>query len=218
VPPSTAQKHSLAERLSRYERNAPEKLLPYLTGRGLGVPALEQFRLGYVEPSELDPKHYWHRMAIPYLTPTGVVQIRYRCLLDHHSPGGDPGRCPKFMGDAGQEVTLYNAHATLRSSPVVFLTEGEPDVWAVQTLTGYPAVGIPGAKSWVKHPYWARVFVGFDQIVLPADGDDAGQELAETVSNSLPEVRIVRLPDGEDANSVLARDPDEFLRRCGLAA
>lgn len=213
MPPSTAQKRSLEERLRRYEQNQ-HLLLPYLTGRGLGAAAAEQFRLGLVGPDE-DDRRLHGRMAIPYLTPTGVVQIRYRCLDAHHG-SGEPGRCPKYWGEAGTEVTLYNARATLRSSPTVFITEGEMDAVAIQSITGYPAVGIPGAKAWARHPYWARCFVGFDRLILPADGDDAGVELAEAVRADLPEVHVVRLPDGDDANSVLARDPDEFLRRCSL--
>lgn len=213
MPPSPEQKLSLAERLSRYESASP-KLLPYLTGRGLGA-ARERFRLGYVEPEADTPRTYWHRMAIPYLTPTGVVQIRYRCLLDHHGKGQDAGPCPKFLGDKGTEVTLYNAAATLDARGPIFLCEGEPDTWAVTTIAGRPAVGVPGAQAWRKHPYWARCFVGH-RLILPADGDAAGDELAATVAADLPEVHVVRMPDGDDAGSVLQRDPDEFLARCGL--
>ena len=207
MPPSTARKASLEDSLRRYE-TASQKLLPFLAARGLGEAARDRFRLGYVEPADDVPTRYWHRLAIPYLTPTGVVQIRYRRLADDNSP--------KFLGDAGEEVTLYNASATLRGGPVLFITEGEPDVWAIETLTRYPAVGIPGALSWGKHPYWARCFVNFPQLILAADGDEAGNKLADAVGKDLPETRIVRLPDGEDANSLLARDPDDFLRRCGL--
>lgn len=205
--PSTAQKHSLAERLSRFER-AKNLLLPYLADRGLGVEAADRFRLGYVEPSADEPRRYWHRMAIPYLTPTGVVQIRYRRLTEDDTP--------KYLGDPGTEVTLYNAHATLNARGPVFLTEGEMDTVAVTTLTGYPAVGIPGAKAWKAHPHWARCFVGLHRLILPADGDTAGHELADAVRTDLPETHVVRLPDGDDANSVLARSVPEFLSRCGL--
>jgi DNA primase len=215
VPPSNERKLSLEKQLLRYEASR-EKLLPFLTGRGLGAAAIDRFRLGYVEPSEEDRRAIWHRLAIPYLTPSGVVQLRFRCLDPHHTKGQDAGRCPKFLGEAGEQVTLYNAQAVLDSPAVLFMCEGEPDVWAVETLTGHSAVGIPGARSWVKHPYWARVFTGFDRIILPADGDDAGHELAEAVTKSLPEVHVVRLPDGDDAGSVLARDVEEFLSRCGL--
>lgn len=216
MPPSTAQKLSLEQRQSRYDQQRPQ-LLPSLTARGLDAEAVaDRFRLGYVAPNEEDPRRYWHRMAIPYLTPTGIVQIRYRCLIDHHGKGQDAGGCPKFLGDPGAEITLYNAHATLDAGPILFLAEGEPDVWAIETLTGYPAVGIPGAQSWDKYPHWARCFVNFERLILPADGDAAGSDLATRVAKTLPEVTVVQLPDGEDATSVLARDPGEFAARCGL--
>jgi DNA primase len=207
VLPSPAQKLSLEERLCKFE-SARLPLLPYLAERGLGAEAADRFRLGYVEPSDNEPRRYWHRMALPYLTPTGVVQIRYRRLVEDDSP--------KYLGDPGTEVTLFNAHATLGARGPVFLCEGEMDAIAVTTLTGHPAVGIPGARAWQAHPYWARCFVGLDHLIFPADGDTAGHELADAVHQSLPEVHVVRLPDGEDANSVLARDRAEFLARCGL--
>lgn len=206
--PSAAQKASLEQRLRRFESARP-LLLPYLAGRGLDVRAAERFRLGYVEPDDTEPRRYWHRMAIPYLTPTGVVQIRYRRLVE------DDG--PKYLGDPGTEVTLFHAHATLHARGPVFLTEGEMDTVAVTTLSGYPSVGIPGAKAWQAHPHWARCFVGLTHLILPADGDTAGHELADVVRTDLPEVHVVRLPDGDDCNTVLARSADEFRARCGLA-
>jgi DNA primase len=207
VLPSSAQKASLEARLLRFE-SARSRLQPYLEGRGLAEAAADRFRLGYVEPSDDEPKRYWHRMAIPYLTPTGVVQIRYRRLVEDDSP--------KYLGDPGCEVTLYNAHATLNARGPVFLCEGEMDTVAVMSLSGYPAVGIPGAQQWKAHPHWARCFVGLHQLILPADGDTAGHALADAVRHDLPEVTVVRLPDGDDCNSVLARDPDEFRARCGV--
>ena len=71
--PSTAQKLLLEERLRRFE-SARSQLLPYLAERGLGEDAADRFRLGYVEPGSDEPRRYWGRMAIPYLTPTGVVR------------------------------------------------------------------------------------------------------------------------------------------------
>jgi DNA primase len=215
MPPSAERKRSLEELSARFETASP-KLLASLTARGLGAEAASRFRLGYVEPDETVPRMFWHRMSIPYVTPGGIVQIRYRCLVDHHAKHQDPGRCPKFLGEAGQEVTLYNASAVLDATGPLVICEGEPDVWAVETLAGLPAVGVPGAESWRKHPYWARCFVGQPRLILAADGDDAGEDLAKTIRASLPEITVVRLPDGDDANSVLARDPADFRRRLGL--
>lgn len=211
MPPSSAQRQSLEALASRFEQSQ-SKLRPYLTGRGLAG-AAEPFRLGYVDPAEGVPRRYWHRMAVPYLTPTGVVQIRYKCILDHDHKAVS---CSKMLGDSGVEVTLYNPAAVLDATGPVVLVEGEPDVWAVQTLAGLPAVGIPGAQAWKRHPYWSRCFVGHD-LILVSDGDAAGDSLAETISADLPELHHVRLPDDTDSGDLLQReDAAEFRRRLGL--
>jgi len=210
VPPSSAQKRSLEVLVQRFEQNQP-KLQGYLIGRGL-ADAAERFRLGYVEPADDVPRQYWNRMAIPYLTATGPVQIRYRCVADHDCK--DRG-CSKYLGDKGVEVTLYNASTLLDARGPVVLCEGELDAVAVETIAGLPAVGVPGSQAWKRHPYWARCFVGLD-LILFADGDAAGDDLAATIAADLPEIRVVRAPDGDDANSVLQRDPADFARRLGL--
>jgi hypothetical protein len=210
VPPSTAQKHSLEALVQRFEQSQ-SRLQDYLTGRGLAG-AAERFRLGYVDPADDVDRRYWNRMAIPYLTATGPVQIRYRCIAEHDCK--ERG-CSKYLGDKGVEVTLYNASTLLDARGPVVLCEGELDAVAVETIAGLRAVGVPGSQAWKRHPYWARCFVGLD-LILFADGDAAGDDLAATIAADLPEIRVVRAPQGEDANSVLHRDPDDFARRCGL--
>lgn len=211
MPPSTEQRRSLEEQLLRYETSRP-KILGYLRGRGVEA-AAERFRLGFVEPHEDNPVRYWNRLVLPYLTPAGPVQLRYRCVADHDCKERQHG---KYLGDAGEEVTLFNASAVLSGRTPVILTEGEFDAIAVETIAGLPAVGIPGAQAWGKHPYWARCFVGHD-LILPADGDDAGMSLAAAVKADLPDVKVVRLPDGQDCNSILlAEGRAGFLARCGL--
>lgn len=210
MPPSTAQKLSLESLVQRFEQHQ-SRVLPYLTGRGLAG-AAERFRLGFVEPADDIPRQHWNRMSIPYLTATGPVQIRYRCLAGHDCK--ERG-CSKYLGDKGVEVTLYNASTLLDASGPVVLCEGELDAVAVETIAGLPAVGVPGSQAWKRHPYWARCFVGLD-LILAADGDAAGEDLAATIAADLPELRVVRLPDGDDANSVLQRDPAGFVRRLGL--
>jgi hypothetical protein len=73
---------------------------------------------------------------------------------------------------------------------------------------------VPGAQAWPKNAHWARCFVNFPRLILPADGDAAGAQFAAAVTKTLPEVSVVQLPDGDDANSVLARSVAEFLELC----
>lgn len=208
---SLEQKQFAELQCQRYKQHQTS-LSPYLDGRGLAG-AAERFRLGVVPAGPDDNARFHGRMSIPYLTPSGIVGWKYRCVQPHNCKDLDH---PKYDQPAGQKQNLYNAHAVLRGGDTIFLTEGELDTIAIETLTGFPSVGCPGAQQWKAHSYWGRVFNGFDRVIIPADGDKAGREFADTVAHLLPEAVVVQLPDGEDANSLLAKDRAEFLRRCGV--
>jgi DNA primase len=119
--------------------------------------------------------------------------------------------------DDGEEPRLYNASATLKSAPFIFITEGEIDTIAVQAITGYPACAVPGAQQWAKNRYWARCFAPFPLVIMPADGDKAGKDMARAIAVDVPQLRIVHMPSGMDANDVLRTEGAEaFLLRCDL--
>lgn len=184
----------------------------YLTTRGFTPDGVRPFRLGVVD--EHAQAFMVGRLSIPYLSPSGVLGIKYRCLQSHDcKEAGDP----KYLYDDGEEPRLFNAGATLRSAPLIFICEGELDAIAVQSLTGLPAVAVPGAQMWDKHRYWARCFAPFPLVVIPADGDNAGKQLAKAIGRDLPQLRVVHMPNGADANDVLRTEGvDGFLKRCDL--
>lgn len=183
-----------------------------MTTRGIPTEAIEVFRLGVVDDHPMD--YLVGRLSIPYLTKTGILGIKYRCMRDHDCKTDG---CPKYLYDDGEEPRLYNASATLASSPLIFITEGELDAIAVQSLTGYPACAVPGADMWARHHYWARCFTAFPLVVLPADGDKAGKALAKVVAGDLPQLRIAHMPTDKDANDVLRDEGVEaFMNRCDL--
>lgn len=209
--PSNDARTLLDRRSQQYEKNV-EQVVAYLTTRGIPEIAAERYRLGIVD--EHPAKHLIGRLSIPYQTMTGILGIKYRCLQPHNCKEES---CPKFLYDDGEEPRLYNAGATLRSAPLIFVTEGEPDTWAVETLTGYPACAIPGAQVWASNRYWARCFSPFPLVILPADGDKAGRELAKAMAKDLPQLRVAHMPEGMDANDVLReRGVEEFLALCDL--
>lgn len=209
--PSSDARSLLDTRSREYEANR-EQVLAYLTTRGIPDVAAERYRLGIVEGH---PDEWLNgRLSIPYLTPSGVLQLKYRCLRGHDCKAAG---CPKFLYDGGNQLFLYNGHAALEASPLIFVTEGEPDTWAIETLTGYPSVAIPGASAWVKNRYWARVFTAHRRVILPADGDRAGKELADAMSADLPQLQVARMPNELDANDVLRTEGVEaFLSRCSI--
>jgi Toprim-like len=183
---------------------------------------MERFRIGVVVEPEPGHEHLKGWMCIPYLTVSGPVHLKFRCLENHRCK--DHGH-PKYMGpasDAGRvekgapKAWLFNAQAVLTAEDWIVITEGELDAVAVETLADMPAVAQPGSTIWAKVPYWPRVFDGLKPIVL-ADGDRAGREAAQQVAASLWDARVVQMPEGEDANSFLVTyGVDEFYRRLGV--
>jgi hypothetical protein len=213
--PSNEQRALLDKRSQAYEENAPQAA-DYLTTRGFteaqALAAVERFRLGVV--NEHPQEWLIGRLSIPYMTMTGILGIKYRCLRDHDCK---IEKCPKYLYDDGEEPRLFNSGATLRSAPLIFITEGELDAIAVQTFTGFPAVGVPGADMWARNKYWARCFAPFGLVVMPADGDKAGKDLARAVAKDVATLRVVHMPNELDATNVLARQgATGFLERCDL--
>lgn len=205
---------SLDQRSRRYEKNA-DLAADYLKARGFGdlaTDAVAEFRLGVVDEHPLG--YLVGRLSIPYVTASGIIGLKYRCMADHDCK---TEKCAKYLYDDGEEPRLYNASATLRTAPLIFLTEGELDAVAVATFTGFPACAIPGAQMWAQHRYWARCLSPFRLVILPADGDAAGKTLAKAVGTDVPQLRVVHMPEGRDASDVLASEgSDGFLRRCEL--
>lgn len=170
----------------------------YLATRGLNKEVAEQFTLGCV-PAGQD---YAGRLSIPYITPNGVVQIKYRCTDMSHEQDGKHNCKAKYIYEAGCGTHLYNARALIGASEYVILTEGEIDALSVQGLTGIPAVGYPGVKNW--KPFYRLCFTGVSEIVVLADGDDVGRETARRIAEMIGmSARVVDLGDGYDANSFI---------------
>jgi DNA primase len=218
--PSSAQRASLVERQRRYQAHDRATLLAYLASRGLDEATTDRYGLGIV-PSSEDRAEIAGRLAIPYLTPAGPLGMKFRCIDPVHGDhkGDEAGKCPKYIGDPGFHPPLYNAGSLLEDSDIAFICEGEIDALTVHALTGYPAVGVPGVSQW-KHAdngFWPRCFSAFDRVIVPADGDKAGQDLAKTIARDIQETSVVYLPAGTDCNSFI-RDhgPAEFLRKCDL--
>jgi DNA primase len=142
-------------------------------------------------------------IAIPYLTRSGVVTIRFRRMGD--------GDGPKYRSVPGDPPRIYNANALLVPSDHIAICEGEFDAIAA-TGTGIPAVGIAGVSAFKS--YFARCFKGYKAVFMLADGDDKGQgmEFAEKLAEQIKNLRICPMPAGHDVNSfVLANGPEALL-------
>ncbi len=211
-----SQKKFLREATSRYHQSFQGSPADeHLVKRGLGLEStrdkLNRFRLGYV--ADPLPGHEMYRgfLAIPYLRWSqdhgwSVVSIRFRCLKDHEHTGHG-----KYMTVAGDRPRLYNTLDLLKQSPVVAITEGEIDAVTAH-ICGIPTVGVPGSQAWQTH--FREPFLGYREVFVLADGDEAGMTFAHTVAGSLPNAKIIPSPPGEDINSLVLRDgPSSLLER-----
>ncbi len=157
---------------------------------------------------------YQGRLCIPYITPTGVVQLKFRCIEDHSCK--ETHKDTKYIGISGVGVHMFNTRAFLIDSPIIAVTEGEIDALTVQAVAKIPAVGFPGTQS--MKGFWFRAFTGYQRVLVLADGDKPGRDAAKAIAKQLPNADVVNLPDGEDANSLLINfgGPETFQELCGL--
>jgi DNA primase len=199
--PSPATRRLLESRLLTYERQlggSPEASA-YLESRALTNKTLGAFRVGFVAKPLLGDERYRGRVAIPYLTPSGCVGMKFRAIKDDAEV--------KYLKDVNEPNRIFNTSVLIRAQFVV-ITEGEFDCMSV-SQAGLDAVGVPGARNW--KPEWNRVFFQRDVVVV-AHGDPTGREWAERVAINIDCCRIVYMPDGEDVNSMLQSKGESWIR------
>lgn len=160
---SKSQRALLETTTRQYAENV-EEVGSYLGLRGIEREDALGARLGLVSDPPPEHARFDGMLSIPYLTPAGVVGIKFRCLEDHD--------CKKFdhskYDQPSQHPRLYNAGVMAdTSSEVVCICEGELDALLCSARIA-PAVGAPGTQ-W--HAHWTRCFADFDSIVVIADHD-----------------------------------------------
>lgn len=198
---SKSQRELLAKATQNYEGSLSEAL-PYLASRGITEATARTFRLGFVTNPETGHELYQGKLAIPYLTPSGVIDIRFRSL------NADSG--PKYLSRPGASTHIYNIQALTQDTGMLVVCEGEIDT-IIASQVGFTAVGLPGANNW--KPYYSRVLDGWEKIMLFCDGDNAGREMAKTISRELDNVFPVFMPDNQDVNDVFLSEGAEGLRK-----
>ena len=174
----------------------------YLASRGITREAARLARLGVVGEPEVGHEQFQGRLSIPYITKTGVVDLRFRSL--------NPAVEPKYMGMTGAETKMYNVLDVERAGDFIGVCEGEIDTITVSSLIGIPCVGVPGANSWKKH--YTRLLADFERIFVFADGDQPGKEFATSLARELP-VTTIQLPDGHDVNSMFVLEGASYFHK-----
>lgn len=204
IVPSQSMRGLLETAVSHYASQLPgSHAEEYLLSRGITKEAQASFRLGVVGEALIGDERYSGRVAIPYLTAAGVVSIRFR----HVGMAG--GEAPKYLTRPGDISRLYNVPSLRGDQTPIYVTEGELDCvsgW----IAGLPCIGVPGATQW--SPTFARV-LRFREVIVLADGDDAGRKFADTVVSSVDISKMKQMPKEMDVNDYLNRYGVEGLRK-----
>ena len=158
------------------------------------------------------------------LTLETVTKWGYRVA----SLGGKPIQIADYKDDAGTLVAqkvrfpnkgfetrgdfkaagLYGQHLW-NSGKKLVITEGEIDAMSMSQLQGnkWPVVSVPNGAAAAKKALQRQLewLEGFDEVVLMFDADEAGQSAVEECVElfSPGKVKVARLPEGEDPNSLL---------------
>jgi DNA primase len=205
VKQSLSQKELLGKAAAKYAANIYQAE-DYLASRGITREAARLARLGVVVEPEIGHEAFIGRLSIPYITKTGVVDLRFRSL--------NPAVEPKYMGMTGAETKMYNVLDIDKAGDWIGICEGELDTVTLSACVGIPCIGVPGANSWKKH--YTRLLADFERVFVFSDGDQPGKEFAINLSRELP-VTVVQMPDGEDVNSCYVRYGSQYIReRAGL--
>jgi hypothetical protein len=204
------QRILLESKTARYQDNV-HLAAEYLEGRGFTADTIGSARLGVVDEAiEGDPHATGLRLSIPYITQSGIVNIRYRCLRRHDCGASS---CPKYLSSPGLPNRLYGVRRIMSAGSRICVTEGELDAITFDQLS-YPAAGVPGAQSWKRH--WRRCFEDFEQVHVFGDGDDAGRAFVKLVCAEIPASIPHVMPDRVDVNKMFVEEGrgffDELLR------
>jgi DNA primase len=213
----------LAKATKEYHESLPGSPAEgYLESRGLLNPenreALSRFRIGFVDNPLPGHEMYRGWLAIPYLrlgpSKSGALKgwsiatMKFRCIEDHDCEQVHP-RIGKYMSHPGSNSHLFNTLDIQNSDNEIAICEGELDAITAH-LCGIPAVAVPGVKNWKDHYY--RLFKGFKTVWIFADGDTWGEGLAKKLSDGMGDkLRIIKMPDGEDVNSMVLKHGKQAL-------
>lgn len=181
----------------------------YLRRRGFGPADAATYRLGVLRSPLLGHEPFRDRLAIPYITPQGIVTFTFRCLEDHVcketvlfvNREGKEVKCKKYRAPAGMDRTLYNVLDFKKDTDTIYVCEGEIDAMTL-SLCGYAAIAMPGTQQW--KPFFNRCFVDYSNVFAVADGDEAGYRLGAFLANEI-KARPIRPPKGEDVNSMYVK-------------
>lgn len=213
---SASQRSTLQAAADLYARDV-DLARDFLSARLLEREHAVGAHLGVVsEPAVAEHARFVGRLSIPYVTPAGVVGIRFRCLQAHACKEAG---CHKYDSLAGIPTRLYNVSALASPGNRVGATEGELDSLVATHVVGLPSAGVPGIKNW--KPHFGRCFADYEEVLVFADADedeDKGIKHARRAVKDIGEAgRLVLPPTGLDLTEWTQQDGVEAVRAaCGV--
>jgi len=203
------QRALLTEAAERYSNNLTPQAASYLEGRGISQEVSRTFLLGSVVEPSAGHELAEGMLSIPYITPAGVVGIKFRRLDDG---------TPKYLWPTGQKIGLFNVNDLHRASDTIAICEGEIDTVILSGVVGIPSVGVAGVSQW--KPWFPKLFESYRRILIFADNDvkedgrNPGQELAKRIKEDLDKAEVVHLDANTDVNETyLQSGPQWFYDR-----
>jgi DNA primase len=196
---SISQKSGLGKAAKHYAQSVG-LAQEYLAARGLSSEIARRAGLGVVHDPHTGHDQMSGRLSIPYITTTGVVDIRFRSL---------DGSDPKYLGLPGARTHMFNVRAVSEADDYIAVCEGELDAITLHFAVGIPAVGIPGASNWKTH--YRRLLQDFEKVFVFADGDKAGNDFARHLAREVQGVVIINMPEGEDVNSMYLKEGSNYF-------
>ena len=198
---SSLQKESLGK-AAKYYAAAIHEAEDYLAERGITLEVAKRVGLGVVLDPITGHEQYENRLSIPYITRSGVVDIRFRSLDSTE---------PKYMGLSGASTHLFNTKAFFKAASYICICEGEIDTITLDYVCNIPSVGVPGVNNWKNH--YTKLLADFDKVFMFADGDNAGHEFSKSLTKELGNVITVQMPEGEDVNSMYLKHGAEYFQQ-----
>ena len=209
---SGAQRASLDQAVATYEGQVDPETVSYLQARGFNEQAARGAHLGVVGDPLPGHDQFTGRLVIPYMTPAGCVGLKFRDMTNHAKT--------KYMGLPGQHPRLFNVRAFHAGTDHIAIVEGELDALILHDMVGVPAVGVPGASTWL--PHMPRCFADYDRVFVICDNDTSneqnpGQRLAKKIAEDIRGCSVIQPPDDCDVGDWFLREGAAAIReRIGL--
>jgi DNA primase len=200
------QRNLLTDAAQRYSNLRNEATASYLLARGISKTVADMYLLGSVADPSSGHEQAVGMLSIPYMTPSGVVGMKFRRLDDG---------TPKYLWPTGQKVGLFNVNDLHKHSDTIAICEGEIDTIILSGVVGIPSVGVAGVSQW--KPWFKNLFEPYSRVLIFADNDvkedgrNPGQELAKRIKEELDKATVVHLPDNTDVNEVLLKYGSEWF-------